>query len=97
MPARIKQFVAKLENFILYLLIFLFPTQLALHFWPTEAFVFGIRVDFLAPAIYLSDLLVAMLLISWLVFNWSKAVAQIRERRTQVEVLILIAVLNISE
>lgn len=46
------------------LLLFLLPTQLALHFWPSWAFVFGIRVDFLAPAIYLTDILSLILVIT---------------------------------
>jgi hypothetical protein len=45
-----------------YLLLFLLPTQLALHFWPSWAFVFGIRVDFLAPAIYITDILALILI-----------------------------------
>lgn len=44
------------------LLLFLLPTQLALHFWPSWAFVFGIRVDFLAPAVYLTDILCLILI-----------------------------------
>lgn len=43
--------------------MFLLPTQLALHFWPSWAFVFGIRVDYLAPAIYLTDILAFVLIL----------------------------------
>lgn len=39
------------------ILIFLLPTQLTLHLWPHWAHVFGIRVDYLAPTLYLTDLL----------------------------------------
>lgn len=46
-------------------LILLLPTQLAYHFWPDSAFVFGIRVDYLAPTIYLTDILVVLLLAAW--------------------------------
>lgn len=47
------------------LLILLLPTQLGLHFWPNWASVFGIRVDYLAPTIYLTDILVIGILLSW--------------------------------
>lgn len=47
-------------------LVFLIPTQLSLHLWPEWAHVFGIRVDYLSPAIYLTDLIIAVLLASWL-------------------------------
>ncbi|KKR41762.1 MAG: seg [Microgenomates group bacterium GW2011_GWC1_41_20] len=56
-----------LEKYLNLFLVFLFPTQLALHFWPDFAFVFGIRVDYLSPAIYLTDLLFVILLVPWLV------------------------------
>ncbi|KKU09954.1 MAG: hypothetical protein UX13_C0025G0004 [Candidatus Woesebacteria bacterium GW2011_GWB1_45_5] len=42
-------------------LLFLIPSQLSLHFWPEYAFIFGVRVDYLAPAVYLTDLLVILL------------------------------------
>lgn len=51
----------KLEWLAFYLLIFLLPTQLAYHFWPEWAFIFGVRVDYLAPAVYLTDLLIVFL------------------------------------
>lgn len=46
------------EKYLIVLLLFLLPTQLAFHFWPSWAFVFGIRVDLLAPALYLTDILI---------------------------------------
>lgn len=55
----------RVESFLFYLLIFFLPTQLGYHFWPNWAFVFGIRSDYLAPTIYLTDiLLVALLLVA---------------------------------
>lgn len=44
-------------------LIFILPVQLALHFWPNWTSVWGVRIDYLAPTIYLTDILVALLLI----------------------------------
>ncbi len=52
-----------LERYLVVLLLFLLPTQLAFHFWPSWAFVFGIRVDLLAPSLYLTDILVLALIL----------------------------------
>jgi len=51
-----------LEKYLVVLFLFLLPTQLAYHFWPSWAFVFGIRVDLLAPALYLTDILILALM-----------------------------------
>jgi len=56
----------KFERLVSLLLVFLIPTQLAIHFWPSYAFVYGIRVDYLAPTIYLTDILIFLLLTPWL-------------------------------
>ncbi|MEK7127459.1 MAG: O-antigen ligase family protein [Patescibacteria group bacterium] len=40
-------------------LVFFLPTQLGLHFWPNWAFINGVRIDYFAPTIYLTDLLAA--------------------------------------
>ena len=53
------------ESILFHLLIFFLPTQLTYHFWPNWAFVFGIRVDYLSPAIYLTDGLIVVLLLLW--------------------------------
>ena len=47
-------------------LIFLIPAQIGYHFWPDFAHVFGIRVDYLSPTIYLTDVLILSLFIFWL-------------------------------
>ena len=52
-----------MEKKVILTLLFLFPTQLAYHFWPSWAFVFGMRVDLLSPTVYLTDVLIALLLL----------------------------------
>ncbi|MFC1625569.1 O-antigen ligase family protein, partial [Patescibacteria group bacterium] len=52
-----------MANIVFYVLLALLPTQLAYHFWPASAFVYGIRVDYLAPTIYLTDVLVVLLFV----------------------------------
>ncbi|MBI3290105.1 O-antigen ligase family protein [Candidatus Microgenomates bacterium] len=54
-----------LHKKLFFLLILLLPTQLGFHFWPDWASVFGIRVDYLSPTVYLTDLLVVGILINW--------------------------------
>jgi O-antigen ligase len=55
----------KLHQRLFQILVFLLPTQLAFHFWPSWASVFGIRVDYLAPKVYLTDIVFVLLFISW--------------------------------
>lgn len=51
----------KLEQFVFFLLLTSIPIQLGKHFWPDFAFVQGIRLDYLSPTIYLSDILLLVL------------------------------------
>lgn len=50
-----------IERIVFLLLLILFPIQLGKHFWPEFAFVHGIRVDYLSPTLYLTDILVFLL------------------------------------
>lgn len=49
-----------------YLLLLLLPVQLGRHFWPPFSFVSSIRIDYLAPKIYLTDIILLTLLALWL-------------------------------
>lgn len=52
---------------VLFLLfLFLLPSQLGKHFWPPYAFINGLRVDYLSPTLYLSDILVLLLFLEML-------------------------------
>lgn len=55
-----------LEKILFQLFIFLLPVQLGRHFWPEWAFVYGIRVDYFSPTIYLTDVVLAFLLVVYL-------------------------------
>ena len=57
--------LVKFHRFLFYLLVLLLPTQLGKHFWPEWSMVSGIRIDYLSPTIYLTDLLVVGIIISW--------------------------------
>ncbi len=51
-----------MERLIVFALVFLLPTQLAYHFWPQSSYIHGLRVDYLSPALYLTDILIVLLL-----------------------------------
>jgi len=60
------RFLVSLKNLVLPVLIFLIPSQLGYHFWPDFAHIFGIRVDYFSPTIYLTDILILSLFVFWL-------------------------------
>src|SRR5438309_11425305 len=52
---------------LLYLLVLVFlPTQFGKHFWPSFSSVLGIRVDYLSPTVYVTDLIIIFLFITTL-------------------------------
>jgi len=46
-------------------LILLLPVQLGYHFWPKFSYVYGLRIDYLSPTVYLTDILVFLILFFW--------------------------------
>ncbi|MCL5439135.1 MAG: hypothetical protein M1268_04065, partial [Patescibacteria group bacterium] len=56
------------------------PTQFGKHFWPGFSFVSGIRIDYLSPTLYFTDILIFLLFVLFLLnskkeiisklFNW---------------------------
>jgi len=62
------------QTHLLRLIVFLVPTQLAIHFWPSWALMFGIRVDYLSPTIYLTDILIIFLLCIFVFTSWKTLV-----------------------
>jgi len=54
-----------LQKILFQALLFLLPTQVAYHFWPSWALVEGIRVDYLSPAVYLTDIVLFALFFLW--------------------------------
>lgn len=63
-----------MSRYLVLLLIFLLPTQIGKHFFFNFSYLNGIRVDYLAPTIYITDVIVFLLLIFNLktVFNFFK-------------------------
>jgi O-antigen ligase len=56
----------KLHQKLFLLLVLLSPLQLGRHFWPEWSYVMGLRVDYLSPTIYLTDILVFLVLGIWI-------------------------------
>lgn len=88
-----KNILQKLSNSLIYLIVFLLPSQFGLHIWPSYSFVYGLRIDYLAITIYLTDLLIiAYVLITFLkrrdtkLFNKSNLI--------NVSLLLLFALVN---
>ncbi len=52
---------SQIERFIYYLILLLLPTQFGKHFWPPFSYVFGLRIDYLSPTLYATDMLVGLL------------------------------------
>ncbi len=50
------------QTAVMFLFIALLPTQLGKHFFLPFSFLSGVRVDYLAPALYLSDILAVILI-----------------------------------
>jgi len=59
--------VTPLHRLFFYLTILFLPVQLGYHFWPSWAMVLGRQVDYLSPTLYLTDVLVILLLVSWFI------------------------------
>lgn len=58
--------VVKAHQVLFFLLLALIPTQLGYHLWPEWAHVLGRRVDYLAPTIFLTDILLVATVASFL-------------------------------
>lgn len=51
----------KTARFFFYLLVLFLPTQLGKHFWPNSSFVYGLRLDYLSPTLYLTDIFIFLI------------------------------------
>lgn len=67
----LSQKVSPLEILFFLLLIFL-PTQFGKHFWPNFSFVNGIRIDYLSPTLYLTDLIILLFILTYFILSKGK-------------------------
>lgn len=63
----------KINYWLIILLVLFSPSQLGIHFWPEWSLVNGIKIDYLSPTVYFSDLiLIGLLIVSGFKFRKSK-------------------------
>lgn len=63
-------------------LILLLPLQLGKHFWLDFSYVMGLRVDYLSPTIYLTDLLVLAILGLWAI----EKISNIKNQTSKIDI-----------
>lgn len=61
-----------IEKIIFYSILLFLPTQFGRHFWPLFSFVNGLKIDYLSPTLYFTDLLIIVLFITSLNNLWTK-------------------------
>ncbi len=59
-------FATKASSFFYLLTVFLIPVQLGKHFWPSFSILLGLRIDYLSPTLYVTDILIFLLFVSFL-------------------------------
>src|SRR3989344_696217 len=79
MSLRSKLFT-RVEYILFYLIILFLPTQLGKHFWPDFSIVSGIRVDYLSPTVYFTDVFIFLLFMFWAINRFQKTQKTQRNR-----------------
>jgi O-antigen ligase len=75
---------------LFYLLILFLPTQFGKHFWPNFSFVFGLRLDYLSPTIYLTDLIILLIFVCYFP-KFKKIIARTNKKYLLVFLLFLLS------
>lgn len=71
--------------FIFFLFGLLLPSQLGRHFWPDFAYINGLRIDYLSPTVYFTDILIIVLA----VLSWKKIGVFYKQIRYKKEIIFL--------
>jgi len=79
-----------LEKVLVLILLFL-PFQLGRHFWPESAYLFGLKIDYLSPTLYLQDLLVILAIF----LNRSKIIFFLKSRLKLLTAYCLLLIANV--
>ncbi|CAN5187305.1 hypothetical protein BH09PAT1_BH09PAT1_7010 [soil metagenome] len=91
MKEKIASWLSNLANnpgsILFYLLLVSIPSQFGRHFWPSFAFINGLRVDYLSPTLYVSDVLIGLLLVELLPFLMTKV--------SKVKILLVVLILGL--
>jgi len=56
------QLINKINTILVFIFILFLPTQLGRHFFLPFSYLSGVRIDYLAPTIYLTDILIILLI-----------------------------------
>lgn len=56
--------IQRIQRLLLFLVLFFTISQFGKHFWPDFAYVSGIRVDYLSPTLYLTDVFIIVLFVT---------------------------------
>lgn len=78
------------SNILLQLIVLFLPTQLGLHFWPSFSRAAGIRIDYLSPTLYFTDILI----LAYIIFNTPKFVQWLKKNYKVPSALLLLVVIN---
>ena len=78
---------SKFESLLLALFFVLLPTQFGKHFWPDFAIVAGIRIDYLSPTLYSTDILLIILFVSFFIRILVRKHLRVVSNKTQIAVL----------
>lgn len=84
-----------LEKYLNYLFIILFPSQLALHFWPKYSFIYGIRIDYYSIAFYLTDVIFAIIFLLWFINSHKIFLIDIKRNKKYVYIFAIFLLVNI--
>lgn len=81
-----------MNHSLIFLITLLSPTQLGKHFWPPSSFLQGLKIDYLAPTLYLTDLLLLLLFI----FTFSTLINFITNHKKPSLLTLLFIIANIA-
>jgi len=79
--------ISILHKTLFFILLLFLPTQLGRHFWPEWSYVMGLRVDYLSPTIYLTDILVFLILGIWGIENIRNVKRQMSNVKSKSQIL----------
>ncbi len=74
------------NKLLMFLFIFFLPTQLGKHFFLPFSYLSGVRVDYLAPTIYLTDIIVFLLVI----FNFKTVFKFFKNKKIIISLFLLL-------
>jgi len=79
----------------LFLFLFSLPLQFGKHFWISDSFIYGLRIDYLSPTFYLQDILIFVLFLGFLLKNFRSLIIFLSSKKIWVFFYLLAVVFNI--